>query len=209
MPVKRALLVLVLVVAGLALADWPAAPKAVTGCTREVVQLTAFIPRAVQQALADRGLPITVTALPYKRFKARAWVCPGGVVYPPRLAKLAEYFRPDLTTVVDATCSDATLCPAGDTGADDGGTDPFIEDAFECACSKGNYLADGGGTCRMVATGGFDAGNAPEGSTLGVGTFQGPGCFPKACGALFLSVPLPDGGAIQDTSWPPQCPGGL
>lgn len=207
----------VLVLPFVALADWPARPRTLglTACSRQVVDYVAYVPVALQARIADAGYGMSVTpGNPYKQLRGRAWVCsrPDGgsvTVIPPKLARLAEYFRPDLTSTVDATCADPTFCPAsGDDGTDDGtdNPDPVTEQPLPCACSNGVVLADGGATCRYASTGGYDAGNAPTGLTLQPGTFQGPGCKNKSCAELWQTQTLSDGGVQRLDSFPPACP---
>lgn len=188
---KRALFLAVSLAALVALADWPVRPASVATCSRKVVQYTAFIPHALQLRLQDAGFPIVPTpGQPYKRLKGRAWVCPtdaGTVVYPPKLAKRAEYFRPDLTSDVDSNCSDGVLCDQsndGDNNQDD--ADPLVETPFECACAKN-------ATCLSP-----DGGAAPLSVTLQPGQWSGAGCKPKPCGSLWIGS--------GDSSWPAVCP---
>lgn len=200
-------------VSAVALAAWPPGPLQQDAhlaadvdagyCQREVVTYTAFLPVVVQQFLVDAGYPLTATAQPYKRLEGRAWQCnwpDGGALFiPPRLSGFAEYFRPDLTSVVTpCVAGDAgTLCPTTDTGADDGGADALQEVAFECACSTGT-------SCTLTADGGV----APQGVTLPAGSWTGAGCRQKSCGVLFRPFTRADGGVSLDESWPAVCPGG-
>lgn len=179
-------------------------PPSIAGCTREVIQYTAFVPFALQLRLIDAGFPMTLTAVPFKRLKGRAWVCPSGIAdggtitFLPRLAKAAQHFRDDLDVVVDPSCSDGTLCPGQDTGDatnDDGGADPLVEVPFECACAVT-------ATCLLT----IDGGVAPQGMTLGSGVWTGAGCKPKSCGTIAVYRTFPDGGPDFDISWPAVCP---
>jgi hypothetical protein len=185
-------------------AEWPppppADPASLTGCVARVVQFTAFIPPAVQQAMADRGLPITPTAIPFKELRAKAWACNwadgGSDFYVPRFVRQAEYFRHDLTQTVAGSCAGQGLCDGGAGGwarLDDGGMDPFDDVPFRCACAMDNTCLVGGQP-------------ATQGVTLAPGTFSGTGCRRKACGTLWLDRSLPDGGVSHDPSWPPVCP---